>query len=250
MEGEIEIQKVYEDENILAIVKPAGVLVHAVPPASMINSPRELTVSDWVRKKYPSARHTGDARRPGIVHRLDKNTSGVMVVAKTPRGFEYLKNLFKAGEIRKTYLALVEGAVAQRSGRIEKPIAIKSGTIKRTTFAGKDAKRAVTEYSVVNILECGGKKFSLVRAIPKTGRTHQIRVHFASLHHPVAGDTLYGAKDGTLGLRRQFLHAESLEFNLENGKRIKIESELQGDLAEALKKCKTQTSNLKMQNEK
>jgi len=229
-----EIQKVYEDENLLAIVKPAGFLVHS---AGKGHEDSERTVASWISEKYPEILHVGDARRPGIVHRLDKNTSGVMVVAKTPKGFEYLKNLFKTGEIQKTYLVLVEGAVAPRSGRIEKPIAIKQGTIKRTTFAGKNVKHAITKYSVINILECGGKKFSLVRAAPKTGRTHQIRIHFASLHHPVAGDALYGKKDNPLGLRRQFLHAESLEFSLENRKRIKIESELPGDLSEALKRC-------------
>lgn len=233
-----EIKKIYEDENIVAVVKPAGTLSHSVPAHETKNDADKQTVSDWIAKRYPEIKRVGDARRPGMVHRLDRDTSGVMVIAKTPAAFEELKLLFQTGKILKTYLVLVDGVLLPKRGSIEKPIAIKHGEVKRTVFAGKNAKQAATNYTALKYLECEGKKFSLVRAIPKTGRTHQIRVHFASLHHPVVGDALYGRRENPLGLRRQFLHAESLEFNLENGKRIKIESELSEDLTEALGRLK------------
>lgn len=227
------IRKIYEDERILAIAKPAGVLAHATKQGEE----KTRTVVQWLLERYPYIAKTGDAGRPGIVHRLDKDTSGVMIVAKTADSFEYLKHLFKTRDIVKTYLVLAEGMLKPKKGRIEKPISIKKGTIKRTVFSGKNVKQALTDYAVLEYLDCGGKPFSLVRASPKTGRTHQIRIHFASIHHPVVCDALYGKAENPMGLTRQFLHAESLEFNLENGKRIKIESELPEDLASALARC-------------
>jgi 23S rRNA pseudouridine1911/1915/1917 synthase len=272
----IEPEIIYEDKNFLAINKPAGLLVHRDKPTST-----EPTVADWLVKKYPEIRSVGDHStsswqapsmgstssprassgqanlRPGIVHRLDKETSGVMLVAKNQKYFEYLKRLFQSRQIKKTYLALVFGKLEPRRGVITKAIGIKSGTIKRSVHSAKMAKEAVTEYRVIKYI--GGPEepqgalgkregtdggfFSLVEVSPKTGRTHQIRVHLASIHHPVLGDKLYGPKQlrtndqrlTTNDLRqttrashksaeRLMLHALSLEFATGGGGRIKVEA--------------------------
>jgi len=125
-----------------------------------------------------------------------------------------------------------------KQGNSEKPNSLKSGTTKRTVWKGKDTKPAVTEYKVKKYFNLGEQKFSLIEAMPKTGRTHQIRIHFSSIGHPVVGDELYGFKKRKLpfGLNRQFLHAKSLEFPTEEGKMIKIEANLAEDLEEFLKK--------------
>ncbi|MEK7062320.1 MAG: RluA family pseudouridine synthase [Patescibacteria group bacterium] len=222
------IPVIYEDENILAVNKPAGLLVHGV-----INN-KEKTLVDWLLKKYPEVKNVGDAPeiRPGIVHRLDKDTSGVILICRNQNFFKYAKNLFQEHKIKKKYLALTYGEIKPKSGIIEKPIAIKSNTIKRTVWEGKNEKTAITEYKVLKYF----KNFSLVEVSPKTGRTHQIRVHLASIGHPIVGDSLYGPKENPLRLKRQFLHAESLEFSLENGQRIKIEAELPDDLRNVIEK--------------
>ncbi len=246
------IKLIFENKNFLAINKPAGLLVHATKNSD------ELTLVDWVLKKYPEIKNVGDPStssgqanfRPGIVHRLDRDTSGVILIPKNQTYFEYLKKLFQASLIKKTYLALVFGKVKEKEGVINKPISIKMGTVKRTVHAGKMAKEAITEYKVLKYFRYNTSKpigmevlyFSLVELTPQTGRTHQIRVHLASIGHPVVGDKLYGPrpksgsrqgsgpKNNPFGLTRQFLHAESVEFNLKNGERIKIEADLPDEL--------------------
>ena len=257
-----QITPIYEDKNFLAVYKPAGLLVHRVL-SSKYQAPQENTLVDWLIKKYPEIKNVGDPSalrpaqgrlkqsreatssgqvnlRPGIVHRLDRETSGVILIAKNQKYFEYLKNLFQTRQIKKTYLALVWGKVEPKMGVIEKPIRLKSGTIKRTVWQGKMEKEAITEYKVIKFLKLkvdkGEKIFSLVKVMPKTGRTHQIRVHLASISHPIVGDTLYGTKKNPFNLERQFLHAESLEFSLENGRRIKIEAGLPEELKSILKR--------------
>lgn len=236
---------IYEDKNFLAVNKPARLLVHPLKAkSSKLKS--ESTLADWVIKKYPKIKNVGDEPdlRPGIVHRLDKDTSGVILIAKNQEYFEYLKNLFQTHKIKKTYLALVWGEVKPKIGEIIKPISLKSGGVKRTVWKGKMEKEAITEYKVIksikykvsNIKE--EKVFSLVEILPKTGRTHQIRIHLASIGHPVVGDSLYGKKENPFNLKRQFLHAESLEFPVEEKRIIKIEAELPEELKEALKKLK------------
>ncbi len=236
---------IYEDKNFLAIDKPAGLLVHPIQnkacPASLseareLRIKKEPTLVEFLLKKYLEIRNVGDPLtdsgqanlRPGIVHRLDKDTSGVLLIPRNQKYFEYLKNLFQTRKIKKTYLALVWGEMKSKEGIIEKPIKLKTGSIKRTIWEGKDEKPAITEYKVLKIL----KGFSLLEVIPKTGRTHQIRVHLASIGHPVVGDKLYGFKKRKLpfSLDRQFLHAQSLEFPIEEGRMIKIEAELPEEL--------------------
>ncbi len=236
-----DIKIIYEDENILAVNKPAGLVVHG--PDSLV---------DWLLKNYPEIKEVGeDASRPGIVHRLDKDTSGVILVAKNQKSFEYLKEQFSAPslelkkegrdlalggqnrKIKKNYLVLVDGIIKENSGIINLPIA-KS----KNDFRKKEARpevrlrgfevglqrEAITEYKVLKKFD----KFTLLEAYPKTGRTHQIRVHFKAIGHPIVGDKLYGKKEQILS--RQFLHAKSLEFINLDGSRIKLEADLPDDL--------------------
>lgn len=238
-----QIKIIYEDKNLLAVNKPAGLLVHPIKlKAKSIKPEAEFTLVDWLVGNYPEIKKVGDdsENRPGIVHRLDKDTSGVILIPKNQKYFEYLKNLFQTHQIKKIYLALVYGRL-DKEGIIDKPISIKSGTIKRTVSQkkAKDTKEAITEYKVKKYLSSNGQDFSLVEVMPKTGRTHQIRVHLASIHYPIVGDPLYGPKNlpaSILSLNHQFLHAESIEFNLEEGKRVKIEAELPEELEKFLKK--------------
>ncbi len=242
---------IYEDDNFLAIDKPAGWLVHSVRITNyQLPISKQPTLVDWLLEKYPEIKKVGDPStssgqanlRPGIVHRLDKDTSGVMLVARNQKYFEYLKNLFQTGKIKKTYLALVWGKLEPQKGIIEKPIKIKAGSVKRTVWRGKDEKKAITEYRVLKFFSITNPDdrhnllyFSLVEVSPKTGRTHQIRIHLASIGHPVVGDSLYGKRENPFGLKRQFLHAESLEFSAEDGRRMKFESELPEDLQKILR---------------
>ena len=227
----MDIPIIYEDKNFVAVNKPAGLLVHQVR-----NKKSEPTLVDWLIKNYPEIKKVGDnlEDRPGIVHRLDKETSGVLLVPKNQKYFEYLKGLFQSGGIKKTYLALVWGRVSPGKGIINKPIGLKSGTIKRTVFTknAKMVKQAITEYKVKEYLPL----HTLLEVSPKTGRTHQIRVHLTSLGHPVVGDKLYGKKKAELN--RLFLHAYSLEFAPESGKRIKLTADMPSDLTDYLSSAK------------
>lgn len=229
----MEIPVIYKDPNLLVLNKPAGLLTH--PSGQKAEEP---SVAGWLLKNYPEARSVGDdpVTRPGIVHRLDKETSGALVVARNQETFDYLKSLFQKHLAQKTYLALVFGKLAAKEGVINKPIGIKSGSVKRSIHSSKMSKEAITEYRVVKFLKLGGKEFTLLSVTPKTGRTHQIRVHLAAIGHPVMGDKLYGGKRSKLaGLERQFLHAQSLEFTMPGGERMKFEADLPEDLKSFLK---------------
>lgn len=245
----MNIEVLYEDKNILAVNKPAGLLVHAVKGKYEKTEP---DLVDWISLNYPGIKGVGDSNphngqhdinRPGIVHRLDRYTSGVMLIAKNQEYFDYLKKLFQSGNIEKTYLALVKGRL-EGSGVINKPIGIKSGTVKRTVHIGRARwiREAETHYSAKEVynLDVNGKsqEYTLVEVKPKTGRTHQIRVHMASIGHPVAGDNLYGPKDNMRELGRYFLHAESIEFDLPDSnnsvQRMKVSAPLPEELSDLL----------------
>jgi len=211
---------IYEDNNFLVVYKPAGLIVHKT------KNNNEYNLVDWLIKKYPEIKNVGDepVLRPGIVHRLDKDTSGIMLVARNQNSFNYFKNLFQKHLIKKTYLALVWGKPKEDKGIINKPIGLKSGTTKRSVYSFKMQKQAITEYKVLkSFKDEKGNLFSLLEIFPKTGRTHQIRVHFKSIGCPVCGDKLYGRRND--GFKRLMLHALSLEFSINNSK-IKIESEI------------------------
>jgi 23S rRNA pseudouridine1911/1915/1917 synthase len=231
-----DLQVLYEDDNFLAVNKPAGILVHPINLEG-----KEETIVDWLKLNRPQILRVGDnpELRPGIVHRLDRDTSGVLVIAKTQEYFEYLKSLFQSRELNKTYLALVHGKVLS-GGVIDKPIGLRNGTIKRTVTSAKARmiKEAVTEYKVKGYTEFVSEKepeeCTILEVMPHTGRTHQIRVHLASIGHPIVGDPIYGGKHKDKGIRL-CLHAHSLELPIAPGKRIKIVADLPKELEKAFK---------------
>ncbi len=236
---------VYEGKDFLALIKPAGLQVHrarisasAEKRAARAKRKRrpmpeeEPTLVDWLVARYPEIRAVGDdpVLRPGIVHRLDKATSGIMIVARTPKSFSYLKALFQKHEIKKIYIALVAGVPREERGIIDAPIGIRTGTLKRSVRSMKMAKEAVTEYKVVEIIERPGAdrrpaRYARLEVAPRTGRTHQIRVHLSSIGHPVVGDRLYGPKRQPAWADRLMLHAFSLEFMTPSGRRLHLEAE-------------------------
>lgn len=217
----MNVKVLYEDDDVVIINKPAGLLVHKVRG----HETKDSTLVDWLLDHYPFVQGVGDdpVYRPGIVHRLDRETSGVLVLAKNQKAFDFLKKRFQSHDIKKVYVAIVWGRVEPETGVINKPIGLKPGTVKRTVFTktAKMVKDAVTEYSVRKYYD----DFTLIEARPVTGRTHQIRVHLASIGHPVAGDKLYGKKDIPPNISRQLLHAESIELTLPSGRRVKISAE-------------------------
>jgi len=238
----MEPKILYEDKDIIAVDKPAGMLVHGIYHKGEAKHDEE-TLVDWIIKRYPEIKDVGDApvgaqalqaQRAGIVHRLDRETSGVMVIARTQEAFAYLKNLFQTRTIQKTYQTLVWGRFKSATGVINKPISIIDGSVKRTVFKGKMSREAVTEYRVVGEYEFEGEPLALLEVSPKTGRTHQIRVHLSSEGHSVVGDKLYGKKGTLPGLERQFLHAQQIAFITPSGKPLTIKSELPPELLNIL----------------
>ncbi|MEK7578242.1 MAG: RNA pseudouridine synthase [Patescibacteria group bacterium] len=230
----IPLSIVYEDENVVVLNKQAGISVHP-----SINEPQG-TLANALIAKYPKIKNVGeDPLRPGIVHRLDKDTSGLLVVAKTQKTFEFLKKEWQEGRVIKKYLALVwghpkeDGEIVSELTRslkdFRKRMVIRPEKQKDKEVKGK---LAVTGYKVVKKF----RNFSLVEVNPKTGRMHQIRVHFAFLGHPVIGDKIYGKnKEKPEGLTRQFLHAFYLKFSLPAGP-FAFEIDLPDDLKQVLAK--------------
>ena len=191
----------YEDNDLIAVDKPAGLVVHPAP------GHRTGTLVNAILYHDPTIEGVGGVRRPGIVHRLDKDTSGILLIAKNDRAHRYLQAQFKARTVQKTYLALVYGRVTPSQGRIEAAIGRDPRHRKRMAVRyGGDGRPAVTEFEVVKTFEV----MTLVEVHPLTGRTHQVRVHFASMGHPLAGDTTYGPRRDSFHLGRHFLHAHRL----------------------------------------
>ena len=223
---------VFEHENFLAVNKHPGVLVH--PTAKL----EKDTLVQKLAEEYPEIRGVGDkpGERPGVVHRLDKDTSGILIIARTQEFFEYAKHLFQEKEVKKEYLALVHGEI-EKSGKVDVSIGLKSGTTKRSVKGvRKMEKPAFTEYSREKMFTYDSEKYSLVRLFPRTGRTHQLRVHMSSIHHPIVGDRMYGKKKNPWGIERQLLHAESIEFPLPDGSRMKLGADLPDDFRKVLEK--------------
>lgn len=196
----IPLDILFEDDDILVLNKPAGLVVH---PAA---GHRGDTLVNALLFHFPAIAAL-DAERPGIVHRLDRDTSGVMVVAKTTAAVKNLQAQFKARSVEKIYLALVHGLPAAPQGVIDVPLG-RHPKLRQKFSARADGKPARTRYIVTESFS----DYSLLRITLETGRTHQIRVHLTWLGHPVAGDTIYGHKKNRLGLSRQFLHAHQLSF--------------------------------------
>ena len=228
---------IYENKDVLVINKPAGIVVH--PDKEY----KTGTLIQEILKTHPEIKNVGeDKNRPGIVHRLDKDTSGIMIIAKNQPTFEYLKKQFRERLVKKTYLALVVGELKNKKGLIDFPIG-RSRKSPLRRLASPDARgklrEAITEYKVLEFFDIDSTsdvgKFTLVEAYPKTGRTHQIRAHFKAIGHPVVCDKLYSKKPiCPAGLNRQFLHAYSLELTLPDGSRNRFEADLPDDLKKAL----------------
>jgi len=221
----IPLKMVYEDRDILIIDKSSGMVVHPTldhPSGTLVNA---------LLYYLKNITGVGETLRPGIVHRLDKGTSGLLVVAKNANALESLKKQFRDRTVSKKYLALVSRLVEPPVGKIEKPIFRHPKNRKKFTIS-LEGREAITHYKVIEKL---GKSYTLLELEPKTGRTHQIRVHLSSLGYPIVGDKLYGGQSGP----RLFLHASSLEFNHpRTGKRISFESKLPSDLLSILAKLK------------
>lgn len=229
----IPLNIVYEDEDVAVLNKQAGISVHP-----SVNEPTG-TLANALIAKYPELIGVGeDSIRPGIVHRLDKDTSGLLVVAKNQKAFEFLKKEWQDGKVIKKYLALVWGHLKSESGNIESELARSPKEFRKRIVVkpGKNAlvgKLAITNYRVIKKYH----DFSLVEVSPKTGRMHQIRVHMASIGHPIAGDKVYGGnKKITEGITRQFLHAYYLSFSLPSGRKLALEAGLPEDLEQVLTK--------------
>ena len=216
----IPLVVLYEDTDVVAIDKPAGMVVHAgagVHSGTLVNA---------LVHRFAELSGVGGAMRPGIVHRLDRFTSGVLLVAKNDAAHQRLSEQFSERQVEKTYLALVHGRVAAESGRIDRPIARDPVRRVRMTARLDEGRAAWSEYKVLRRFE----KYTFLEVRIGTGRTHQIRVHLASIRHPVAGDTLYGApRQEDLG--RYFLHAHRIRFRQPTtGEEVAVVSPLAGEL--------------------
>lgn len=227
------IEIIYSDEDIIAVNKPPGISVHG---GGSVAGP---TMVDFLMERFPEVAGVGeDAARPGIVHRLDRDTSGVMVVARNQRSFHALKEIFQQRRAEKVYWAIVCGRPRERRGVIDFPIGrvVKNPTLRgvaTTKSAIRGVRDAVTEYRVLK----AGDTYSLVELRPKTGRMHQLRVHLKAIGHSVACDTKYGGKKVCCpeAIGGQLLHAHSLSFSFPEGRRLSFEAEPPDDFSHCLK---------------
>lgn len=232
-----------EEKDYIVINKPAGLMVHGDGRSN------EKTLCDFLLEKFPEMAGVGEPLkiseeikidRPGIVHRLDKETSGVMLIARTQEGFDFLKNGFQNRLIQKTYHTFVYGNIREESGIIDSPIGRSKGDFRQWS-AGKNTRgemrEAVTEFTVLK--RASDKTVTFVEARPKTGRTHQIRVHFKSIFHPVVADSLYApGREKMLGFERLALHARTIQFVDLSGQPVSYEAEYPEDFARAVEEMK------------
>ena len=221
--SDIKLKIVFENGDLAVVDKPAGMVVH---PGAGNN---EDTLSQALLTYFPEIKNVGEPHRPGIVHRLDEDTSGLIVIAKTQQAYEFLKQSFLDRSVEKEYLALVHGVPSKLHGMIDAPL--EKVPLKQKMKVGS-GKEALTEYSLVVSDPTG--QFSLIRVKLHTGRTHQIRAHLSHISLPIVGDEVYGQKNGIL--KRQFLHAFRLKFKLLDGTWLELESELPKELKDLLNK--------------
>ena len=236
----IPLTILYEDADLLVVDKPPGMVVHPGP-----GHPRG-TLVQAVLHRCPDIQGVGGEKRPGIVHRLDKDTSGLILVAKNDRAHRYLQRQFAERKVHKEYLALVAGRPDPAAGRIVAPIGRHPVHRKRMAVLPRDpvtgqsrGREAITQYETLASYRLprargAAPPFTLVRAVPLTGRTHQIRVHLAWLGHPVVGDSVYGPRRPHLTGPRLFLHAHRLRLRLPSGLERAFVSPLPRDLRQLL----------------
>ncbi len=233
----MEIPVIYEDSDVLVVDKPAGIIVFH--ETVNMKHETEKTLLEYLLEKYPELKNVGEAPRYGAVHRLDKDTSGLFLMAKTSEALIFLQKQFKNREVGKKYLALATGDIKGDSGTIDAPIGRspmdprKQRAYSLTETTPPSVRDAVTKYKVLERLG----QYTLLEIQIETGRKHQIRCHLAFIHHPVAKDTMYGFKDSPTpkGLDRQFLHAHYIKIQLPNGTIKELHSDLPQDLAQVLK---------------
>jgi 23S rRNA pseudouridine1911/1915/1917 synthase len=216
-----DLRIVHVDEALAVVDKPAGLVVHPAP------SHRGPTLVDALGDLLGGG---ADPERPGIVHRLDKGTSGLLVVARIDAAHAALQEQVRSREVERAYLALAHGRLSSRTGTIDAPIGRASRQRHRMAVSGAAPRQARTHFEVLELLLAE----TYLEARLETGRTHQIRAHFAAIGHPLAGDSTYGG-ESKYGLERQFLHAHRLSFvHPQTGEAMSFDSELPGDLAAAL----------------
>lgn len=239
-----------ESDEYIVINKPAGLVVHSD------GKTKEATLVDWLMENYPEIENVGEPlitpkdiiKRPGIVHRLDRETSGVMIIAKTPESFEFFKSAFKNRDVEKTYSAIVWGHVKEDEDTIDAPIARSSSDFRKWSAqrGARGTKRsAVTDYKVIKRFQVSGdsgqtEKFTMLELKPKTGRTHQIRVHMKYMNHPIICDSLYAeGKPKVLGFNRTALHSRKIEFIDPSGEERSFEAPYPDDFSEILLNLKS-----------
>jgi 23S rRNA pseudouridine1911/1915/1917 synthase len=238
---EIPLDIVYEDDDLAVVNKAAGMMVHAGAGATEDERNRGTLVNALLHR-FGQLSGVGGDLRPGIVHRLDKSTSGLIVVAKNDEAHRKLAAQFARREVKKTYIALVHGWMKQDRGTIRSSISRDQVRRTRMTTKGSGGREAITHYTVQKRIDSSYGKFTLLEVRIDTGRTHQIRVHLSSLRHPVVGDTLYGApremiakNDAGLSLPRNFLHAAALQLqHPRSGEALSLARPLPEELQEFL----------------
>jgi len=230
---------VFKNKDVLVFNKPAGLPVHK-------GIGTQKTLIDFIIKSYPEVKKVGNPQRPGIVHRLDKDTSGILIVARSKGAFKHLKREFKERRVKKIYLALVHGRVKKDRDIIAKKIGRSRQNFKKRAVLGSAAREAITRFEVIKRFTpapTSAKRqklvrgYTLLKVMPETGRQHQIRIHLTSYGHPIAGDKVYKFKrqKHLPGLKRQFLHASELTIKLPDGKTKTFKAKLPKDLKNALK---------------
>lgn len=225
---DIPVEIIYEDKDIIVVNKPKGLVVH---PAN--GNPDGTLVNAIMNICKDSLSGIGGEKRPGIVHRLDKDTSGILIVAKNDKAHLQMSEQIKNREVKKIYWALVKGIIGENEATINMPIA-RSKKDRKKMAVDKDGKEAVTHFKVLKRYD----KYTLLEIKIDTGRTHQIRVHMAEIGHPVVGDEVYSNGKNEFGVRGQMLHAKSLDFcHPITGEKMHLEAELPEYFKEVIDKC-------------
>ena len=228
----------YQDNDLLAIDKPAGLVVY--------NSKKEKRESlmSLIVKKFPKLKEVGQAPRYGLIHRLDKETSGIILIAKNNQALKFLQEEFKNREIEKKYLALVYGQIKEDKGNIKTLIGRAKKDRKKQQvylpFSPEGQKKGLRKAETYWKVKKRFKGYTLVEAVPKTGRKHQVRVHLAYINHPIVGDKIYAFKNQTnelkkINLKRQFLHCSYLKFKSLSNEEKEVKSDLPLDLKRIIK---------------